>query len=216
MPNALFPNIASSEIEYVGFDMDGTLYDEYDFITEVYDDIFIRNGEDFISQKEVACETALNRWLEKGSSYHYIFDEIFEQFGCDPKKKEAFIKRALSIFRNFHPQHIGLNKRVRHILDYCKKNYFLFLVSDGNPILQQKKFDTLGLGEYFDSEYVFFTGLYSLNKNNTEIINYIPARIIPEKTVFFGDRRQDKEFAQNFGCEFIQVHNMLPLKEHMI
>ena len=39
MMKSLFNKINWDKISYVGFDMDGTLYDEYEFISEVYKEI---------------------------------------------------------------------------------------------------------------------------------------------------------------------------------
>ena len=36
MLSALYPNINWSEIDCIGLDLDGTLYDEYEFIKQVY------------------------------------------------------------------------------------------------------------------------------------------------------------------------------------
>ena len=70
--NALFNNIKWNEVKAVGFDMDGTLYDEYEFISQVYSEINIR----LINDLEV-LRFMEKRWLEKGSSYPFIFQEAY-------------------------------------------------------------------------------------------------------------------------------------------
>ena len=44
MLNVLCPNFDCRNIKYVGFDLDGTLYDEFDFIYQVYSKIVKANA----------------------------------------------------------------------------------------------------------------------------------------------------------------------------
>ena len=107
MMKSLYKDIDWDKISYVGFDMDGTLYDEYQFISQVYKEISkLLEPESFLFMKK--------RWIEKGSSYQHIFSEAFDLYKVN-NNKATFINEALNIFRNFDPK-IKLNDRVLKIL----------------------------------------------------------------------------------------------------
>ena len=87
MLNALYKDIDWSSITTVGFDMDGTLYDEYDFIKQVYSEInsqLIQNNEILLFMNQ--------KWIEKGSSYPHIFDEAYERSNNISYSQEEFVK----------------------------------------------------------------------------------------------------------------------------
>jgi len=208
MMNAFFKSIDWNNIKYIGFDLDGTLYDEIEFIKQVYKSI----SENLFTYNEEIYFFMLKRWVEKGSSYPYIFKETFEKYKKYSLFSEnEFISKALYIYRNFYPD-LVLNYRTEIILNYCRKNYKIFLISDGNYNLQKNKFKALNLDKYFDS--VYFTGKYGSEfyKPNTKILEKIDFDFNPKETVFFGDRVQDKEFAMKSGMNFIQVYNMIKVR----
>ena len=199
-------NIEWNKLKYIGFDLDGTLYDEFDFIYQVYWEINKK-----ILKDKVAFKFMLNRWLEKGSSYPFIFEETYNKFNYAKFfEKEKFIKNILQIYYTFIPN-LRLTYRTENILEELKKHYKLFLISDGNANLQRNKFNALKLNTYFGSKYVFFTGDYGTEyyKPNTKILNII--KINFNKAVFIGDREIDEKFAKNSNMQFIKVYNMIEI-----
>lgn len=207
MLNALYNNINWNGISTVGFDMDGTLYDEYDFMYQVYGKI---NHQ--LINNDVALEFMLQRWLQKGSSYPYIFDETYEKFSNISLEKDIFIEKSLEVFRNFTPT-LSLSERTKTILSYCQKNYELFLVSDGNPILQKKKYLSLGLSNYFKKENIIFTGEYSkeYHKPSNKALDYLEMDL--SNSLFFGDRDKDETFALSSKMQFQKVYNMIEVQK---
>jgi FMN phosphatase YigB (HAD superfamily) len=194
----------SKDIKYVGFDMDGTLYDEFEFISQVYEEISKPLGSE-------AYEYMCSRWIDKGSSYNEIFDEAFDIFGSKlEKSKDEFVANSLNIFRNYSPS-LLLTKRVKYLLEFYKENYEIFLISDGNPKLQNKKFLSLGLDKFFKNQSVIFTGEYDIqhHKPNTKSIELLDINV--NKTIFFGDRDVDKKFAKDANMRFIKVYNMVEI-----
>jgi len=202
MLNVLYSDIDWSKIKNVGFDLDGTLYDEYEFITQVYSKIC----EGYSSQIK---DFMLSRWLEMGSSYPHIFDETFDMFFEGTQNKEEFINRALEIFRAFSPD-LSLSERSVFLLEHLKSKYNLFLVSDGNYKLQKKKFDVLGLSKYFHEDNVFFTAERKTDKSKCTLSEFF--KFYNDDTVFFGDRIVDEEFSKKSGIKFVKVYNMVRVK----
>ena len=208
MVSTLYLGFDLENIQSVGFDMDGTLYCEYDFIDQVYSEIVHKESNYLISLNE--AETWIkNRWIEKGSSYPFIFGEAHDRFGVDSLERNAFIARALDRYRNFKPA-IFLSKEVRVALDFFKENYPIFLISDGNHILQRNKFKSLGLGSWFDEDRVFFTGDFgsSYQKPSIDILSHISLSCAPENVLYFGDRKFDEDFCDAAGFKFEKVYIM--------
>lgn len=208
MVSTLFLKFDLENIQSVGFDMDGTLYREYDFIDQAYSEIALKESVCLTSLSET--ETWIkNRWIEKGSSYPFIFGEAHDRFGVDSLERNAFIARALDRYRNFKPA-IFLSKEVRMALDFFKENYPIFLISDGNHLLQRNKFKSLGLGSWFDEDQVFFTGDFgpTYQKPSINILSHISLSCAPENVLYFGDRKFDEDFCVAAGFRFQKVNLM--------
>lgn len=193
----------------MGFDLDGTLYDEFDFIDQAYTEIGTQCGA-LLRDRQQAIHWMRERWIQKGSSYPRIFDEAFDHFGLDPDQKPRFVNAALQIFRSFNPS-LRLPARSRQLLDSVARRYLLFLISDGGPLLQRRKFASLGLAHWFDEERCVFTGELGADahKPSTAAMDRLSLPCPPRQCVFFGDRDLDAGFANRAGMSFIKVYNVI-------
>lgn len=208
----LYPEIPWGEVEIVGFDMDGTLYDEVEFISQVYRPIALKLS--VISNKcsEEIYEWMKSRWVEKGSSYNKIFEEVLYGVNINNTCKEKIISECVTIFRDFKPQ-ITLSEKVKVILNEMSKNFKLFLVSDGSKDLQARKFKSLDLGRWIEPANIGITGEFGPHfyKPSTKIIEKI--QILKPgnyegKVVYFGDRDVDKYFSSRAKFKFVHVNCM--------
>ena len=81
MKRSLFNHQAIENCDHIGFDLDGTLYDEFDFIKQAYKEVLVQQDElipaEYLKQ---AYEFMCHRWLEKGSSYPYIFSDGGDEY----------------------------------------------------------------------------------------------------------------------------------------
>ena len=202
MKNPFSSRIEWNKIKNVCFDMDGTLYDEFDFIKQVYQFI----NEKLINDKEIE-DFMFNRWLEKGSSYPKIFEETYQRI-CDPKtNKKVFVENCLNIYRNFNPE-LKISFRVKNYLDFFNENFNLFLISDGHGHLQKNKFNSLKLNNYFKNNNIVFTGDHGFEFHKPNINSLSLLDINPEFSVYIGDREIDRKFAKKTNMQFIKVYNM--------
>jgi FMN phosphatase YigB (HAD superfamily) len=213
MLKSLYPLINWDIIRIAGFDLDGTLYDEMDFIMQVYKPISDILAKLCNSSPEQISGLMSQRWLMKGSSYDLIFAEVLSNHGINGAAAEAAVTECLAVYRGYKPQ-MCLPPRVSFIMDYMKNNYDLFLISDGNSSLQMEKFTVLGLARWISSYNVGFTGLYGLDfaKPSIKIIDKISALQqckLPESVVYFGDRDIDKQFAAAAGFQFVSVQGLI-------
>ena len=195
------------DFDIVGFDMDGTLYNEIDFISQVYEPISNFLSEAcHVNQIEV-YEWMILRWKEKGSAYPFIFEEVLKKYAPD-LTKTLIINHCLHIFRSFKPS-LKIDQRVVSTLNRIKKRKDLFLITDGNSVLQREKFLALNLEKWFSSDNVIFTGDYGEKyaKPNTVLLNKIKILTEDKKIIYVGDRVIDRIFAQRAQFNFVQVND---------
>ena len=213
----LHPTIDWSSIKAVGFDMDGTLYDECDFIVQVYRPISIELSKATGRDSEDIYECLLKRWLEKGSSYANMFQDTLIEARLSQQDFETVIASCLNIFRFYQPK-LSLSGRVEKILTWLSKTFPLFLVTDGGNQLQTSKIKSLGLTRWILTSNISISGsqksciskpdprmCVSLDVFNDKVIE-------PQNVIFFGDRDVDENFARNCGFHFVKVRNMIPVK----
>lgn len=214
MLNTLYPDIPWNQIKCVGFDLDGTLYDEFDAIQQIYRSV-LKQQSHFFPEIPAALTFMLNRWLEKGSSYNFIFGEAFDFFSNDLTRKEEFIQKALVLFRSYAPI-LSLAERNRYLLDIFQQQFDLFMISDGPSVLQRNKFKALGLNTFFKSEQLIFTGDHGKKfyKPKTDLFRRLAETskwcYSNQEILYFGDRTIDEEFTRNLDIRFQKVHNMVP------
>jgi len=215
MLKSLYPDVDWDVVRVVGFDMDGTLYDEADFIVQVY-----RPIARILSAVTGADERRMHlrlfrRWLEKGSSYSRIFEEALAAEGVSGEPAAAAVSECLDVFRSFSPA-LSLPPRVEAILECVCEAYPVFLISDGSAGLQRRKFDSLELHRWFADANIAISGSRGegFSKPATRMLREIQALATPlsaGEVVFFGDREVDAQFAANAGFQFVEVKCMHPL-----
>jgi phosphoglycolate phosphatase-like HAD superfamily hydrolase len=212
---SLYQGIPWNEIEVIGFDLDGTLYNEFEFISQVYRPIASELSKFTLSFESEIYAKMISRWKEKGSTYNKIFEEILVKSDIGTQQKEEVIRSCLSIYHNFKPE-IKLSRFVRDFLIEVCENYKLFIVTDGNVQLQKAKFDCLGLDNWFKQENLGFCGAYGPDfaKPSIRILKTLEifrlANPLPS-VLYFGDRQVDMIFASNSGFHFSQVHCLIPV-----
>ncbi|MFA7239048.1 MAG: HAD hydrolase-like protein [Sulfuricellaceae bacterium] len=213
MLNSLFPQINWEKIRFAGFDLDGVLYDEFDFISQVYRPISQIIASATGADEMGTYEKLLQRWLEKGSSYNRIFSEALQNSGMDEGVTKSITDECLSLFRNFQPV-LSLSPRTLILLDFMVSRFKLFLVTDGSCALQQAKFKALSLEQWFNLENIVISGCAGKNyeKPSIESLGKIGVLGTGEwegaNTVYFGDRKVDSLFAKASGFQFVSVKNM--------
>ena len=215
MMKSFFPEILWSKITKVGFDIDGTLYDEYDFISQVYEPIANELSRVKTETPEEIYSSIISKWKEKGSAYNKIFEEALIDSEIQSDQRQEVIGNCLSIFREFKPN-IKLTGYVESLLSEVHQNFEIFIVTDGNAQLQKSKFDSLKLNRWFKEENLGICGSHeeSFAKPATKILGTLEAfasGVFDPNVVYFGDREVDLRFASNAGFEFIQVKCMNPV-----
>lgn len=206
----LATNFKKSEIEAIGFDLDGTLYDEFEFISQLFLQL----------SQEIAAVTGMSPgpiytgfcsdWLIEGNSSSF-FQSFLKKTGFQGNIESA-ASMCVKAYRDFSPD-LKLPSRMAFILEQLTaEGYPLFLISDGNSALQRRKIASLGLHRFFAPENIAITGDYGpeYRKPSVKIVPYMKLLSNikePGRVLFTGDRACDREFAVNAGFRFVTMRN---------
>ncbi len=136
------------------FDLDDTLYEE---IT------FVRSG--FYK----VAEYALKEWgIPLNSSIHEMNNilvnkgrgKIFNEWlSTNNKYNKRNLKKCISLYRSHIPD-IKVCKSAEYILNKYHKKYSMYIVTDGNKLVQYNKIAALKISQFFNK--VFITHRYGL------------------------------------------------------
>ncbi len=131
------------------FDLDDTLYHEIDFVHSGFravSDLFALNYK--LESEHLYAKMLQELELHGRGS---VFDNTLKHFGIHTKNA---VKRAISVYR-LHIPDITLPKESVAILEYFKgQNIPLYIVTDGNKIVQANKFKALGLQIFIDKCFI--------------------------------------------------------------
>jgi phosphoglycolate phosphatase-like HAD superfamily hydrolase len=215
MLKCLYPEVDWNAVDTIGFDMDGTLYDEAEFISQAYQPISEHFARLVQYDADYVHHHLYTQWLCRGSSYNKIFEDFLSVHTGNSEVVSSGVGEAISLFRKCTPA-LSLPGRTRTILTEIGAEPMLFLVTDGNAEMQKRKADALSLDRWIPRENWVFTALSgphahkpAINSlwNNTHLAERLGDR---SRIVFFGDRVVDRDFAANIGAQFVLVKNMVP------
>ena len=189
----------------IGFDVDGTLYDEFDFISQAYRGVAGVIAEFANAPNADVYEALCREWKQFGSSKTTLFQDVYYMFSDE--LPENFIKECVNAFRS-EPIELSLSYEAKEMLNTLKSNNKdLFIVTDGNSDLQRKKIYALGLDRWFSEKNIAVSGDWGsqYQKPSPYMYQSVLKRTDNKKTVFLGDREVDKQFANNINSKFIQI-----------
>jgi putative hydrolase of the HAD superfamily len=195
-------DIASANKRIVVFDLDDTLYDEINYVKSGFGAVakFIE-GKWGIDREE-AYKEFLSELKRNGRGK--IFDSILKKHNKYNKKN---VKLCLSVYRKHKPK-LELPKST---LDCFKrlKHYPLYVVTDGNKVVQSLKADSLNLSSFVRK--VFVTHRYGLHSSKPSPACFLRICAIentsPEHVVYIGDN-PIKDFIgiKPLGFRTIRIH----------
>lgn len=163
------------------FDLDHTLYDEYNFVKGGMSVV-----ADFLCPiLEVRANEILDALLQELKvKREGVFNRLLEKYG---KKNQKLIRKCLSIYRLHDPQ-ISLLPEAQRCLKRFK-SYPLYVVTDGNKVVQKRKFLALDLAPLI--KHCFCT--YAYGKKHSKPSTYcfekicMREKVRPNEIVYIGD-----------------------------
>lgn len=206
--NSFINNIEQCKIRIIGFDLDGTIYDEFDFIKQAYKSVSLVISSEYGIDEEDVFRDLCIEWLRYGSSAN-IFQNVISKY-TDNVRIEL-IKECVKRYRDADIK-LELSERARMTFEYLNENaYKLFIVTDGHSELQRKKIESLGLNKWFKKENIAISGDYGVDKQKPS--SYMAGEIAVLKNnkkgvLYLGDRNVDREFANKCKFYFQTMKNM--------
>lgn len=190
-------------VKVVVFDMDDTLYDESNFVKSGFKIV----SQHFSQKYNLNNESYYNKMLDilENQGRGKVFDDVLRKYNIYSKTN---VKKSISLYR-MHKPDINLSENSIEILNYLnKKKIPLYLVTDGNKIVQQNKATALNLDSYFKK--IFITHRYGIinAKPSTYCFEKIAKleKIPFDKIVYIGDN-VNKDFIniKKLGFETIML-----------
>jgi putative hydrolase of the HAD superfamily len=129
------------------FDMDDTLYPERDYVLSGFNAV----SKDLATRFGIDESVAFNRMVSilNSQGRGKIFDKILLEYGIFTKSR---VRDMVAVYRS-HIPNISLTNDVRELLIKLGKSHQLYLVTDGNYHVQNRKIMSLGLEDLFVKTY---------------------------------------------------------------
>ncbi|AXI39014.1 HAD family hydrolase [Bacillaceae bacterium ZC4] len=188
-------------MKVVVFDLDDTLYDELTFVRSGFRAVaaFLRNIIN-ISEEEL-FEWMWTRLQTNGRGA--IFDDLLHHFGAYSK---TMVRKCISVYR-MHKPDIVLPETTITCLEQLK-DHPLYIVTDGNKIVQHNKLEALHL--YKKMKHCYVTHRYGIHnaKPSPYCFMHIVKRekVSPHDVVYIGDNpKKDFVGIKPLGFRTIRV-----------
>jgi putative hydrolase of the HAD superfamily len=129
------------------FDMDDTLYPERDYVLSGFNAV----SKDLATRFGIDESDAFNRMVGilNSQGRGKIFDNFLLEYGIFTKSR---VRDMVAVYRS-HIPNISLTNDVRELLIKLGKSHQLYLVTDGNYHVQNRKIMSLGLEDLFVKTY---------------------------------------------------------------
>lgn len=165
------------------FDLDDTLYDEKKFVYSGFSEV-----ANWISERSNTSSNEIFEFMVKDLSKYgrgLVFNNALKKYFRETKKN---IKKCVSIYR-LHKPRISLERDVIDLLLELGETYNLYIITDGNKIVQNNKIKSLDVEKYIKR--AFITHRYGLKASKPslkcfEIIKNIE-KINWHELVYVGD-----------------------------
>ena len=131
-------------VKVIVFDLDDTLYDEITYVKSG----FMAVANAYMPENPDAMFTKMVTILKRDGRGK-VFDNTLKHFGFTSKKD---VKKALGIYRSHMPK-ICLNEDACEILSHYQ-NTPLYIVTDGNKLVQERKVKALGLEKFVKKAFI--------------------------------------------------------------
>ncbi len=186
----------------VAFDLDDTLYPEIDYVRSgfaaVAQELHREHGVASVESLEVMTRSL----QERGRGRQ--FDDVLDHWGLLSRDR---VRRLLSVYRQHDPA-ITLPAESRDVLATLESRWPLYLVTDGNHRVQQRKVDALGISESF--QWCYYTNRYGREhaKPSTRVFELMLRRegVDPSELVYVGDNpAKDFVGVRRLGGQTVRV-----------
>lgn len=163
------------------FDLDDTLYQEINFVKSGFREVAQYLQDNYQVPAERIFDFMIRK-LEDGRGR--IFDDLLLECGIHSKKT---VRKCLSIYRHHRPK-IQLTPEAYDCL-HRLRNYPLYIVTDGNKLVQSNKIRALGLGEQV--RFCYITHRYGVKNSKPSPYCFLKIcereKVSPQDVIYIGD-----------------------------
>lgn len=148
-------------MKIVIFDLDDTLYSEITYVYSGLDAV----AEFFAKMAGVSQEELFSSFVQSlvANGRGSVFDDVLERHGIMTKSN---VRKAISIYRKHEPR-IALAPEIRNLLLQLGLTKKLYIVTDGNKLVQGRKVEALGLESLVKR--VFITHRFGLSASKPSL-----------------------------------------------
>lgn len=167
----------------VVFDMDDTLYDEFDFVKSGFLTVAKYLATTYGLNEQILYKWMWRDFLKNGRGA--IFDNLLKEFNL---YKRTLVEKCISIYRLHEPK-LKLPTESKKVLQELSRDYVLYLVTDGNKNVQQNKITALNLEKYMKKCYITYRYGRKHSKPSPYCFQLIAQKenVDPSQVVYIGD-----------------------------
>jgi len=136
------------------FDLDDTLYEEMAYVRSGFRAVAAYGEREFGLDATKSLENMLAHIAAHGRGK--VFDNWLSTNGGFSRKR---VSECMRIYRHHSPE-IEMSSSTKSLLSTLRKNFHLYMVTDGHKVVQLKKVDALELKAVFKR--IFFTHRFGL------------------------------------------------------
>ncbi len=189
-------------IKAVLFDLDDTLYDEFEFVKGGFRAVSAFVSKEKETNQDILYETLIDVLQKEGSGH--TFDIALKKLGL---YEEKLVPKLVQIYRKHKPK-LFPYRDASIVLQALKKTHRLGLITDGNERVQRNKVQALRVKRFFDV--LIFTNHYGLDKQKPALFAYQKAlgmlNVKPAEALYVGDD-PSKDFvgAKKVGIKTVRL-----------
>ncbi|MDU2240902.1 MAG: HAD family hydrolase [Paenibacillus sp.] len=179
------------KVKALVLDLDDTLYEELTYVNSGFRAVADYVEQEFQYPAEQAMTIMLRELGQNGRGR--VFDVLLDYLG---KRTEKAVKTCLGVYRSHAPR-IELYEDARRLLDKAGNSFPIYIVTDGNKLVQLRKLQALGL---YDHPYIrkcYITRRYGIANEKPSPLCFMHIcrreKLQPNEIVYVGDN-PNKDF----------------------
>lgn len=168
----------------VCFDLDDTLYKEYDYLKSAFREVAVYISKYSKLTVEAIYSEMITSWIEG----KFPFQEI-----CSKYVTGITVEQCLQIYREHNPViHLDAGIRVA-LTDLTENGCILGLITDGRSITQRNKIKALGLNSFFRQNHIVISEEFGSRKPSEHNFSYFMELHPNARLTYIGDNTK-KDF----------------------
>ena len=191
------------KIKVIVFDLDDTLYDEIEYVKSCFKEVSNYFSYKFKIDKNLIYNYMIQDLETNGRGK--IFDNMLENFKIYSKEN---IKKAILVYRTHKPNIVLPQESIEVLSYYNSLKIPIYIVTDGNKIVQNRKIEALGVRKYIKKDFITHRYVLKHSKPSTYCFEKIAKleKVEYKDIVYIGDN-PNKDFVniKKLGFRTIRV-----------